>query len=513
MTLVHSKICFYRGKSIPSVAKNYRMVPLGFFQKKSEKIRKKRPPRSLGYGKLTHSITRTPVNSDGSSGKTTTTTHSSFTYSYNQNDLVTSLATTRSEITVNSPLSYLYDSTNQLTSATKPEGSGTGTFTYDLSGNRLRRDGETRDSGFSKRNELTDDKTYSYSYDRNGNLTERTHKSTGRITTYTWDYENRLTSVTERISAGTEPTSKVFYKYDAFGRRIQKKVNGTITNYVYDRDNIYLEFDNQSILEAKYTHSDRVDEVLMMERPRSPHTSESFTEQRYYYHHDRLGSVTEITNLRGDVVQRYVYDSFGNPRIYNKDGTAITESSTDYLKNPYTFTGRERDPETELHYHRARYYNPQAGRWISADPIGFDSGDTNFYRYVGNNSINYIDPDGDLPIVAVPLYTGAIVAIVTGSGIIYRGHWKGWKNFVVSGGFAFAGGFFGGVGATTGGVAGAISAITGSLIGSILGGVVTTADLFPDPSPEIPSKPKPPSSPPGPESTPSESKKENKDCD
>ncbi len=345
--------------------------------------------RQLAHQKIT-----TPVNPPG---ETVTTTHSSFTYFYNLNDYVTSLTTTRSEITVNSPLTYLYDTTNQLTSVTKPQGTGTETFTYDLSGNRLRRDGETTDSTYSTKNELTNDKTYTYVYDRNGNLTERTHTTTGEITTYTWDYENQLTSVTKKPNATAEPTSEVTYKYDALGRRIQKNVHDTITitNYVYDRDNILLEFNAQNILEAKYIHSDQVDEVMVMERPRSPHTDESFPAQKYYYHHDRLGSVTEVTNLIGDVVQRYVYDSFGNTSIYNKDGTAITESSTDYLKTPYTFTGRERDSETGLHYHRARYYNPTTGRWISSDPTEFESGDSNFYRYVFNNSINFNDPDGE----------------------------------------------------------------------------------------------------------------------
>ncbi len=173
-----------------------------------------------------------------------------------------------------------------------------------------------------------------------------------------------------------------------------------------------MEFNAQNILEAKYIHSDQVDEVMVMERPRSPHTNESFPAQKYYYHHDRLGSVTEVTNLIGDVVQRYVYDSFGNTSIYNKDGTAITESSTDYLKTPYTFTGRERDPETGLHYHRARYYNPTAGRWISSDPTEFDSGDSNFYRYAGNNSLNYTDPDGKNPFL--------IGGIIAGIGIIFN---------------------------------------------------------------------------------------------
>ena len=318
--------------------------------------------------RLTHAKIITPANEDGTPGETVTTTHSSFTYSYNLNDYVTSLATTRSEITVNSSLNYVYDTTNQLTSATKPQGTGTETFTYDLSGNRLRRDGETTDSTFSTRNELTNDKTYTYTYDKNGNLTQRTHSTTGEIITYSWNHKNQLTSVTKKANAtATENTSEVTYKYDVLGRRIQKNVNDTITKYVYDRGNILLEFNSGNAMQAKYTHSDRTDEVMFMERPTSPHTNSSFANQRYYYHHDRLGSTTEITNPDGDVIQRYVYDSFGNTSIYNKDGTAITESSTDYLINPYTFTGRERDSETGLHYHRARYYNPTTGRWISSD--------------------------------------------------------------------------------------------------------------------------------------------------
>ncbi len=372
---------------------------------------------------LTHSLTTTPLNEDGTSGETTIETHSSFVYSYNLNDYVTGVDTVRSELTVNSHLTYIYDTDNQLTSATKPQGTGTETFTYDLSGNRLRRDEETVDSTFSDNNELTNDKTYTYVYDRNGNLTQKTHIATGQVTTYTWDYENRLTSVTRRPSSIAQATSEVSYRYDALGRRIQKNVNDTITKYVYDRGNILLEFNAQNTMEAKYTHSGRTDEVMIMERPESPHTSESFLTQKYYYHHDRLGSVTEITNLDGDVVQRYIYDSFGNTSIYDKDGAAITESSTDYLKTPYTFTGRERDPETGLHYHRARYYDTEAGRWISSDPIGFRGGDFNLYGYVENNSLNLTDPNGTIPsyVVAIPLTIGAIIIAIAFYKFVLKG--------------------------------------------------------------------------------------------
>ena len=76
--------------------------------------------------------------------------------------------------------------------------------------------------------------------------------------------------------------------------------------------------------------------------------------------------------------------------------TLITPSSTNYLKNPFTFTGREYDEETGCYYYRARYYCPDTGRFLSEDPIGFAGLDENLYRYVFNNPTNYIDPNGTI---------------------------------------------------------------------------------------------------------------------
>ncbi|MBI1912831.1 MAG: RHS repeat-associated core domain-containing protein, partial [Deltaproteobacteria bacterium] len=64
------------------------------------------------------------------------------------------------------------------------------------------------------------------------------------------------------------------------------------------------------------------------------------------------------------------------------------------IRNAYTFTGREYDSETGLYYYRARYYDPEAGRFIGKDPIGFAGGDVNVYGYVGNNSVNWTDVFG-----------------------------------------------------------------------------------------------------------------------
>jgi RHS repeat-associated protein len=87
----------------------------------------------------------------------------------------------------------------------------------------------------------------------------------------------------------------------------------------------------------------------------------------------------------GVAVQRYAYDSFGNIKF---------TPFPIWIKQPYTYTGREFDHETGLYYYRARYYDPKAGRFITKDPIGFEGGDYNLYVYVKNNSINYTDPEG-----------------------------------------------------------------------------------------------------------------------
>jgi len=83
------------------------------------------------------------------------------------------------------------------------------------------------------------------------------------------------------------------------------------------------------------------------------------------------------------VVQRYDYDSFGN-----------LEQQGESIEQPFTYTARELDEETGLYYYRARYYDPQVGRFVSKDPIGFEGGDNNLYGYVLNNPVNATDPEG-----------------------------------------------------------------------------------------------------------------------
>jgi RHS repeat-associated protein len=118
----------------------------------------------------------------------------------------------------------------------------------------------------------------------------------------------------------------------------------------------------------------------------------------------------------------YEYDAFGGIRVLDEEGALIPIE--DAIPNPYTFTGREYDPETGLYYYRARYYDPGLGRFLQEDPIlqmysdlhpaclgcGVDDllspvkrrlslyierpQELNLYPYVINNPLNYIDPTG-----------------------------------------------------------------------------------------------------------------------
>jgi RHS repeat-associated protein len=225
---------------------------------------------------------------------------------------------------------------------------------------------------YSLLNRPIKDDLFTYEYDENGNLIKKVEKATGKVTTYQYDAENQL------ISVISEQGSVISYKYDGLGRRIEKNVDGKITRYVYDNEDIILEYDGEGNLIAEYLHDPGIDEPLMMKRDN----------QTYYYIADALGSIRALVDTQGFIRQMYEYDAFGNITILDEEGAPIPIE--DAIPNPYTFTGREYDPETGLYYYRARYYDPSLGRFLQEDPL-FQS---NLYIYVDNNPLYFIDPTG-----------------------------------------------------------------------------------------------------------------------
>jgi RHS repeat-associated protein len=221
-----------------------------------------------------------------------------------------------------------------------------------------------------------------HAYDANGNTLS---DAQGR--SFTWDFENRLVQATVPGTNGGTTT----FKYDPFGRRIQKSGLLATTNYLYDGMNDMEELDNSGNTQAKYTQGKRLDEPLS--QLRSGTTS--------YYDTDGLGSITSLANASGALANTYSYDSFG-------DLTASTGAVT----NPFRYTGREFDSETGLYYLRARYFDPHAGRFLAEDPIGYRGG-PNFYGYLMNNPLILLDPMG----LCVTIFVGDRVYSSTGNTV------------------------------------------------------------------------------------------------
>ena len=294
---------------------------------------------------------------------------SNYHYDYDDGDRLSSKNGTDGSSTVG------YGNDNQLSSvdnATRPNES----YSFDALGIRTGWVTDTVD----KRRVLSDG-TYQYQYDDEGNLTQKKEISTGKITAYVWDYRNRLSRV--NLSDG----SIVEYGYDAEDRRVSKKINGvTKEKYVYDGEDIALVVDAAGTLVERYLDGDGTDNVLS--RVSAGTTVWSLG--------DRQGSVVDLVDGNGTVLNHFVYDSFGNR-------TAAT--GADFR---FGYTGRELDSETGLYYYRARYYDPGLGRFISEDPIGFSAGDTNLYRYVNNSPTNFTDPTGEFANVAAGAGFGAL---------------------------------------------------------------------------------------------------------
>jgi RHS repeat-associated protein len=240
----------------------------------------------------------------------------------------------------------------------------TESYTYDPVGNRLSSLGVSPYS-VNVSNELSSTPNATYTYDNNGNTLTKVAGS--NTTSYAWDFENRLSSVTLPGSGGT-----VTFKYDPFGRRIYKSSSSGTSIYAYDGDNLIEETNSGGAAVARYTQTENIDEPLAMLR--SSTTS--------YYEPDALGSITSLSNSAGTLAQTYTFDSFGK----------LTASSGS-VANPFQYVGRELDSESNLYYMRARYFDSSTGRFISEDPIGFNGGN-NLYAYVENDPADQSDPFG-----------------------------------------------------------------------------------------------------------------------
>lgn len=290
-----------------------------------------------------------------------------YTYGYDAANRLTT------ETNAEGTVTYTYDDTNQLTGA---GGSRAETYTYDANGNRTMTS-YTVDDG----NQLSEAPGYTYTYDLEGNMSAKTETGTGKVTTFAYDYRNRLTGVTQKDSGGSV-IMQATYTYDALNRRIGTQVDAdgagggspAQTWMVHDGDNAYADFNGSGTLVERYLHGLAIDELLA--RTDSGGSTD-------WYLPDKLGTIRDVVNTSGTIVYHAAYNSFGAKASESGGGG-----------DRFGFTGRELDAETGNYYYRARFYDPFLGRFVEIDPIGFAADDTNLYRYVRNAPTNSVDPTG-----------------------------------------------------------------------------------------------------------------------
>jgi len=193
-----------------------------------------------------------------------------------------------------------------------------------------------------------------------------------------WDTQGRLVSVSAN---GVFAES---YQYDALGRRVSTTDGAGTVFHVYEGDQCAADTDASGNLLRSYTWGPGIDDLLAVTVYSQDATNS------YYAVKDRLGSVQALVDASGAVVESYTYDAWGNASILTSDLRPLTSSA---YGNRYLWQGREYSAATGLYNFRARWYEPQSGRWLSKDPIGLEGG-LNLYAFCENNPVNFIDPNG-----------------------------------------------------------------------------------------------------------------------
>lgn len=195
-----------------------------------------------------------------------------------------------------------------------------------------------------------------------------------QTTGYQYSSRGELTRVD--LPSGTV----VEYLHDPLGRRIAKKVGGTITEKYLSqgRTKLLAVYNGSGTLVSRFEYADDRLPVAMTKGS-----------TRYFLAYDQVGSLRTVTDASGSVVKTIDYDSFGN----------VIADSNAVFTVPFGFAGGLFDTDTGLTRFGYRDYDADVGRWTAKDPILFDGGDTDLYGYVVNDPVNGIDTEGTNPVV------------------------------------------------------------------------------------------------------------------
>ncbi len=276
---------------------------------------------------------------------------------------------------------YDYDLLDRLTEAAYPE--LTATYGYDLVSNRTTEreianvdgsvikdrsyDYNTRDQLETVTDLLDAANSVSYTFDAAGN--QRSRSQGGVTTDFVFDARNDL----RRVVTGGSTVGQ--FLYDPDGMRVEKLGARGRQRYTYDDASVLIQRDDAGTTSARYAYG-----------PFQLLSLDSAAEGLQFYLTDVLNSTVDLTHEDGSVQARYQYDAWGNERARSGDSF-----------NRFTFTGYEEDTESGLFYAKARFYDPEVGRFLNHDPF---EGEANTppslhrYLYAFGNPTYFVDPSG-----------------------------------------------------------------------------------------------------------------------
>lgn len=243
-----------------------------------------------------------------------------------------------------------------------------------------------------------------FGYDANGNLTNDS------LRTYEWDEENRLAAVETVAGISGLARHRSEYLYDAQSRRIRSTdlsgwngstyATSVVSRYIYHGWNLLAERTSGDAPSATnfYAWGQDLSGTLQGAGGIGGLLVAHLNGTNVFYSYDANGCVTSLTDTNGSSVATYVYGPFGQ---------TVSSSGALADENPFRFSTKYTDDETDLLYYGFRFYQPETGRWPSRDPIG-ELGGANLYGFVGNNALSRADFIG-LSTVSVSI-TGEIRA-------------------------------------------------------------------------------------------------------
>lgn len=274
-------------------------------------------------------------------------------------------------------------------------GSWTRTYNYEINNNRLI-------STVMGQNNATQNTFWYPHHAQHGYISEMPH-----LSRMDWNFKEELHATSQQVvNNGTTPET-TYYVYDGSGQRV-RKINELPNDAGIKNERLYLDNafevyrDSDGLMRETLQLMDETRRVAMIDTQNGVDAETDLQTIRYQLG-NHLGSVSLEVNENAEVISYEEYHPYGTTAYQAKNATINAAAKR------YRYTGMERDEETGMNYHSARYYLVWLGRWLSTDPIGIGGGE-NLYRYSLNNPINHFDFSGEAD-EPVHLYLTTLIAM------------------------------------------------------------------------------------------------------